>query len=185
MTCVNPEGCCHLDDKWTSFWTWRSISLWCWWYRELHLQRQKVIRMWETTVEAIHARDESIHQVAEEFAENKLRVQRKKHQLDALQKALFKEMDTNVRVQIVHEYCVGIEFSYMQIIINCACIQFPSIYSIVRCKCSSNMANISEFICMHSCVVFFCDIVGYRGGGSCEAEFIWVNRVQAFVPFHI
>ncbi|OAE22476.1 hypothetical protein AXG93_4697s1120 [Marchantia polymorpha subsp. ruderalis] len=64
-------------------------------FRELHLQRQKVIRMWETTVEAIHARDESIHQVAEEFAENKLRVQRKKHQLDALQKALFKEMDTN------------------------------------------------------------------------------------------
>ncbi|KAL2610629.1 hypothetical protein R1flu_029202 [Riccia fluitans] len=64
-------------------------------FRELHQQRQKVIKMWETTVEAIHARDESIHQVAEEFAENKVRIQKKKHQLDAMQKALFKQLDTN------------------------------------------------------------------------------------------
>ncbi|CAM6090941.1 unnamed protein product [Calypogeia fissa] len=64
-------------------------------FRELHLQRQKVIRLWETTVEAIHKRDESIHEVAEEFADNKIRVQKKKHQLDALQKVLFREMDTN------------------------------------------------------------------------------------------
>ncbi|KAL3690473.1 hypothetical protein R1sor_016782 [Riccia sorocarpa] len=64
-------------------------------FRELHQQRQKVIRMWETTVEAIHARDESIHHVAEQFAENKLRIQKKKHHLDAMQKALLKELDTN------------------------------------------------------------------------------------------
>ncbi|XP_024531274.1 coiled-coil domain-containing protein 39-like [Selaginella moellendorffii] len=64
-------------------------------FKDLQNERQKLVVMWEETIEAIHMRDEGIHKAAEEFAANKAVLRHKKRQLDGLSTNLDGEVEKN------------------------------------------------------------------------------------------
>ncbi|EFJ29630.1 flagellar associated protein 59, partial [Selaginella moellendorffii] len=76
-------------------------------FKDLQNERQKLVVMWEETIEAIHMRDEGIHKAAEEFAANKAVLRHKKRQLDGLSTNLDGEVDKNLefdrQIELVEE----------------------------------------------------------------------------------
>ncbi|KAJ7552024.1 hypothetical protein O6H91_06G039000 [Diphasiastrum complanatum] len=67
--------------------------------RENHIERQKLIKLWENAVDAIQKRDDSIHKAAEDFASNKTRIRRKKQELDKLAKVVEKESENTMQLK--------------------------------------------------------------------------------------
>lgn len=65
--------------------------------RKLHLERQKLIQMWEDAIELIHQRDKDIHKMTAEFANNKGHLRRGRRILDNLDLKYYNAVEHNVR----------------------------------------------------------------------------------------
>lgn len=65
--------------------------------RQLHTERQEVIKQWETTISLVHKRDGDIHKLTEEFATNQQNLRKQKQLLDNLDLKLYNEQEKNVR----------------------------------------------------------------------------------------
>jgi len=79
-------------------------------FRQLHLERQNLLRQWEEAIEAMKRRDQAIQQASELFADRKQELREKQMQLDAQARFLEneevnnKELDMNISM---NERAVG------------------------------------------------------------------------------
>ncbi|CAM6057215.1 unnamed protein product [Sphagnum tenellum] len=68
-------------------------------FRKLHLDRQKIIQMWEDAIELIHQRDKDIHKITAEFANNKGHLRRGRRILDNLDLKYYNAVEHNKDIE--------------------------------------------------------------------------------------